>query len=188
MKTVSKICVILSGRDLPRQSAHEDCLKVFIETIKMKYSIDLEAQDIAVVHRRSDGNLIAKFIHFGPGSSYKRLIKRHDRWNPQPNVQVYANVLLTKANRKIRFYVSRCKTAGTIDAYQTERSGRISIKAMALDMEYKLINSFADMRTFITSAVMDLVNQANEERRQRRAHQHMELNHHRSLMDMSGQS
>lgn len=167
-RQVSKICVVLSGRDVPIRAPNENCRRIFAESVMRKYGLIVVDEEVSVVHRRADGSLIAKFLRFGPNSTYEKLVKRHLNWNPKREVHIYVNILLTKYDQKIRFYANCCKKAGTIDSLRTERSGKISIRITALD-NFKPVHAFDDLREFITPAVTAIVEEANDARRRRRA-------------------
>lgn len=165
-RQVSKVCIIMGGPDLKPRLPKEDCANIFVSEAHRKYGIAINKEEMAVCHRRKDGSLIAKFNKLGTDSSYNRLIKRHGAWNPNPSIRIQANVLLTPYDLKIRFFANCCKKAGTIEAFRTERSGKISIKTL-LDDNFRPVNKFEDITEFITPEVTAEVNKANAERRKR---------------------
>ena len=63
-----KICVILSGSDVPTKAANEDVVKIFCDAVKRKYSITIKPDELVTVHRRVRGDIIGKFIKTGPGT------------------------------------------------------------------------------------------------------------------------
>ena len=164
----SKQGVVMYGDSLPPRSPRENCLTIFREQTARKFNISINVEEVAVCHRRQNGSLIAKFTKFGPGSSFERLVKRHENWNPKPNIKIYVTILLTRYDDKIRFYLSKAKKCGTISNYRVERSGRVSILRKEAE-GYKPVNTFEEIGDVLTEEVMTEVGKANTQRDKRRA-------------------
>ena len=77
-------------------------MAVFIDSVMTKYGIRIDQNDLATVHRRSRGDLVARFVKTHPGSAFNKLAHRRGvgKRNPKPNLQIYANVLLSNFDDK----------------------------------------------------------------------------------------
>ena len=166
-RQTTKNCIILSGKHLPlpQKDAREDCINLFTQLVKRKYNIDIDANEIAIAHRRKNGTIIAKFIKLGPGSSFDNLRNRRGKGsrNPNKDLQIYANVMLTKTDGKLRFMASCAQKAGEIHFYDVLPSGRIGIRKEEGDSMIP-IDSFDDIKPFLTEKTLKLIKNANKDR------------------------
>lgn len=163
-RQVTKVCVTMYGRDVPLRSRGEIPLNLFLDCVHRKYGLILDKREIAACHRRGNGrDLIAKFTHFGPESSYEKLTKRHYNWDLNKEVLIYISVLLTPIDEKIRFYASKMKGCKLITNYRTERSGRISICRLNSSM-YQPINEIKEIEDLLTDQVLEEITKHNKDR------------------------
>jgi len=177
-----KQCIAFSGRDVPKWIPGEDATAIFIQLARKKYGVRVAKDDLAVVHRRGNGQLVAKFNNFHEGSGYYRLVVRRGKgsMNPNPKLHVFANVLLTPMDAKIRFYVSIAKRVGTILFYEQLLSGRIGIvvpiTAGSDETKKIAINEFEDLKPYLSEEVLKEIETANKKRKEARKSKKKELN------------
>jgi len=169
----TKVCVSLTGKDLPKRSVGEDPVKIFVQKIQEKYDIHIKHDELATVHRQSNGGLLARFIKHHIGSGYHRLVVRRGRGerNPNSNLTVFANILLTRHDARLRFLAATAKRVGTILFVETLLSGKIGITVNAPGTDRKkniTINEYQDLKPYMTEEVLKEVEKANKERRRRR--------------------
>lgn len=168
-RQTTKVCIVMYGRDVPERRARENPLEIFLTQVQRKFGMTLDAKEISVCHRRGQkGDLIAKFTHFGIGSSYDRLLRRHNNWNPNENIRIYISPLLTAYDEKIRFYCAKIKECGGIQQWRVGPSGKICIKMIGLN-EFKPINDFDEIEKLITTEVRKKIDTANVKRAEARA-------------------
>ena len=169
-----KSCINLTGNDLPKRMQNENPTSIFIQQVRSKYGVRINEDEIAVVHRTAAGGLIAKFNKFDEGSGYHRLVIRRGKgsMNPNPSIHVYANVMLTKFDAKIRFYAAIAKKHGEVLFYEQLLSGRIGIVVpdpKAKDKTIKIaINDFEDIKPYMTAPALEEIEKKNKERKKRR--------------------
>jgi len=159
-----KVCVVLSGDDLPKPTEGENPTKIFCDSVKNKYGVRIdEKADLITVHRRFRGSLIAKFGKTGPGSNFNRLAHRRGQGcrNPHPELRIYANILLTPFDEKIRYYASLAKKCNVIYFYETLPSGRIGVLIDDANKpgEKKMlqITTAKDVKILLTDEVIRLI-------------------------------
>ena len=169
----SKVCITLSGPDLPRRLGTEDATKIFIEQVKRKYDVTIDQDELATVHRLPNGGLITKFIKQHVGSGYHRLAVRRGMGsrNPNESLRVYANVQLTRYDSRIRFFAAIAKKVGTILFYDTLLSGRIGLVVPIPDSDktkHITVNDYEDIKPYLTQPVLEEIEKANKKRKARR--------------------
>jgi len=144
---------------------------IFCDAIKEKYTITIKPDELATVHRRLRGDIIGKFIKTGPGSSFEKLTVRRGvgNRNPRPEVRIFANVLLSTHDSKMRFYASMAKKCGTIKFYEVLRSGRVGVLVGEGEQGKMIpINNFEDIKPYITPAVINAIKNKNRTRRNKK--------------------
>ena len=166
-----KTCVILSGPDLPKKGTDPNPVAVFCNAVKRKYDVSVSNDDLATVHWRARGDIIAKFLHTGPGSSFERLTYRKGKGNrnPHPEIKMFANVSLAPFDDKMRFYASVAKKCNTIKFYDILRSGKVGIFVEQEDEVDKLIpiENFEDIKPYLTTDVIKEIKAKNKDRKRR---------------------
>jgi len=168
----TKNCLTLTGPEIPARQEGEDPQKLFCDLIQKKYNVKINpAVDLATVHRRHQGGLIAKFLKTDPTSAFHKIAHRHGRGlrNPRPEIKIYANVQLNKHDQKIRFLASQAKSAGTILFYETLPSGKIGILVSDKQANTKKmipVNEYKDIKPYITNEVQDSIAAMNKNRKQ----------------------
>ena len=178
----SKSCIILNGKDLPRRTQDEDPTAIFIKQVWRKYAVRITEDELAVVHRTGSGGLIAKFNKFNEGSGYYSLAVRRGKgsMNPNGHINVYANLMLTRYDAKVRFYAAIAKKHGTILFYEQLLSGRIGIVVpdpKEVGKTKKIaVDDFEDLKPFLTAPVLQEVEEKNKQRKQRRSKAKATLN------------
>ena len=125
-----KVCVVLGGEDLPARTEGENPKMIFCESIARKYGLRVDSEvDLVTVHRRPKGDLIGKFGKTAPGSNFHQLAHRRGKGNrnPKPELRIYANVLLSSFDNRVRYYASLAKKCGVIHFFETLPSGKIMV-------------------------------------------------------------
>ena len=160
----SKICVVLGGSDLPPRSTGENTMNIFCEAVEEKYGIRInKREDLATVHRRAKGDIIAKFVKTSPGSNFDRLAHRRGAGNrnPLPELKIFANILLSQFDDKVRYYASLAKKCGVIYFYEVLHSGKIGvlIDDAKKPGEKKMftITKASDVKVILTEAVVKMI-------------------------------
>lgn len=167
-RQVSKVCVVMSGTDVPSRAQKENPTEIFCNLAYKKYKIEINPAEIAVCHRRSNGrDLVAKFTHFGPGSSYDRITRRFGNWNGVDGMNIFITIMLTPYDEKIRFYCSQLKRKKLIQNFRTERSGRISVLRLEED-NYKPVEEFEEIKELLTDELIKEIEDFNKQRNQRK--------------------
>lgn len=167
-RQVSKVCVVMSGTDVPSRAQKENPMKIFCDLAYKKYRIEINPAEIAVCHRRMNGrDLVAKFTHFGPGSSYDMITRRFGNWDGVVGMNIFIRILLTPYDEKIRFYCSQLKRKHLIQNFRTERSGRISVLRLKED-QYKPVDEFEEIKELVTDELIKEIEDLNKQRNDRK--------------------
>ncbi len=120
----TKSCGILRGPDLPKRTIGENVLQVFTETIMKKYSIRVNREDLAAVHRLPNGSIVAKFVDLKEGSVFDKLVRRFGDWNPCPSLKIDFSMQISEYDGTIRAILGMLKKEGKIQTYNTSASGK----------------------------------------------------------------
>ena len=114
-----------------------------------KTTVTIPKEDVIACHpmgRREKNTYIITIINRKPGSAWERLTAcMMKASNMVKEKNVYINFQLTKDRAALAKDVRKAKTDGRIGGYSVDQNGRIKIKKLDGDKQYKKVTSVAEM-------------------------------------------